>query len=793
MNVSRRWLEAFLRQSLDAHDVSRRLAALGAAVDAVEPLHATLGDIVVALVEDVRPHPNADRLRVCTVNDGGPERRSVVCGAPNVTAGRKYPFAPIGATLPGGLRIEQRKLRGELSQGMLCSARELEVGSDADGLWDLGDVEAAPGTRLVDAVPLADDRLVVDVTPNRPDLLGHKGVARELAFSLGVAYRLPAIPGADAVEVPPFRKPAGERSAATGGVRIAIDDPDGCARFHAAVVQGVTVGPSPLWLRQRLEAVGVRSINNVVDATNYVMLELGQPMHAYDLATLEGPELVARRAVAGEKLVTLDGVERTLDDQMTVIADAGRVVGVAGVMGGRDTEVSERTTDLVLECAWFTPSRIRRTRRALGLSSEASYRFERGVDRWNGAEAMRRCIEIIVATAGGRVADAPVDVHPDATHPPRIFLRLARVAQVLGLPLAQHDVERALVAIGATVVAKPDDGRLAVDVPGWRPDLTAEIDLVEEVARVHGYDRLPDELRPFRVGALPDAPAVPVLRRLTDGLVAEGLCEVVSLPFGPAASDRSVGLLNPLADTGAYLRERLLPGLVAHVERNWNNQTRDVRLFEVGTVFERGAPGERPLERTRVAAVITGGREPFHWANPDAPDVDRWDGKGLAEAVAALAFPGTPWHVQGDAFEARDGDGRPVGWAGPLRADAPPWAAPLFGVEIDVALVAPERIVVRPLPTTPAATRDLSLVVEDGLGVARIAEVIRATAGDLLESARVTAEYRGASVGEGRRSVTFRLTCRAPDRTLRDQEVDELEQRVLGALATELGLARRGA
>ncbi|HEX5634741.1 MAG TPA: phenylalanine--tRNA ligase beta subunit-related protein, partial [Gemmatimonadales bacterium] len=293
MNVSRRWLEAFLRRPLDAHDVSRRLAAHGAAVDAVEPVHAALGDIVVALVEEVRPHPNADRLRLCLVNDGGAERRHVVCGAPNVTAGRKYPFAPVGSTLPGGLKLEQRKIRGELSQGMLCSARELEVGLEADGIWEL-DTDAAPGTRLVDAVPLVDDRLVVDVTPNRPDLLGHKGVARELAASFGVPYRLPAIPGTEAFDIPAIRKPAGEPSASTGGVTITIDDRDGCARFHAAVIKGVKVGPSPLWLRQRIEAVGSRSINNVVDATNYVMLELGQPMHAYDLATLQGPALVAR-------------------------------------------------------------------------------------------------------------------------------------------------------------------------------------------------------------------------------------------------------------------------------------------------------------------------------------------------------------------------------------------------------------------------------------------------------------------------------------------------------------------
>ncbi|HEX5633874.1 MAG TPA: phenylalanine--tRNA ligase beta subunit-related protein, partial [Gemmatimonadales bacterium] len=424
---------------------------------------------------------------------------------------------------------------------------------------------------------------------------------------------------------------------------------------------------------------------------------------------------------AGETLVTLDGVERKLDTGMTVIADASRVVGVAGVMGGRDTEVSDATADVVLECAWFSPSGIRRTRRALGLATDASYRFERGVDRWNGAEALRRCIELVLATAGGTVADAPVDVHPEVVHPPRIFLRLARVAQVLGLTLTLHEVERALVAIGATVVAKPDDGRLAVDVPGWRPDVTAEIDLIEEIARIHGYDRLPDELRPFRVGALADDPATPVLRRLRDGLVAEGLAEVVSLPFGPPEGEASVALLNPLADTGAYLRERLLPALRAHVERNWNNQVRDVRLFEVGTVFERGAPGERPRERTRVAAVVTGAREPAHWTAPEAPDVDRWDAKGLAEAVAVLAFPGARWHVQGDAWVAEDGEGRTVGWAGSLAADSPPWAAPLFAVEMDVALVPAERVRVAPLAVTPAATRDLSLVVPDGLASERLA------------------------------------------------------------------------
>ncbi len=798
MNVSRRWLERFLRRSLDAQDISTRLAAQGAAVDVIEPLHAGLGDIRVALVEDVKPHPNADRLRVCTVFDGSAERRQVVCGAPNVVAGGKYPFAAVGATVPVGkggapMRIEKAKLRGERSEGMLCSARELGVGTDADGLWEL-DTDAAPGTPLLEAMPLDDDRLVVDVTPNRPDLLGHKGIARELAASLNLPYRLPQLGTASlAPDVPPVLRATGVREAITGPLRIAIEDPEGCARFHAAVVRGVKVGPSPAWLRLPLEAVGVRSINNVVDATNYVMLELGQPMHAYDLATLSGPSLVARRALDGEKLTTLDGIERTLDAGTTVIADASRAVGIGGIMGGADTEVRDTTTDLALEAAWFDPARTRRARRALGLSTEASYRFERGVDRWNAAEAMRRCLEIILLTAGGTVEGSPVDLHPVVANPPRIFLRLARVEQVLGLDLGQHEVERCLVAIGATVVAKPDDARLAVDVPGWRPDLVAEIDLVEEVARMHGYDRVPTELRPFRVGSLPDALMVAAKARVRAGLVAEGLLEVVSLPFTTPEGEASVPLLNPLADTGAHLRRRLLPTLARHVERNWNNHVRDVRLFEVGTVFERSAPGARPGEQLRVGLVVTGAREPAHWTTASGPDVDAWDLKGLAEVAGALAHPGATWHVEGDHLMARLKDGSTVGWAGRLQADAPPWAGALFGIEIDITDTARVPVRVTPLPTTPAIERDVSLLMPDGEPATAAGHLIRDAAGDLLEGVRIIAEYRGASVGKGRRSVTFRLTFRAPDRTLRDADVDPIEQKVLGVLQQELGLERRGA
>ena len=494
MNVSLRWLEEFLRRPLDVKDVTERLAMLGAPVDTVEPLHTDLHDIIIGLVEDVRPHPNADRLRVCVVNDGTEERRNVVCGAANVSAGHKYPFAPVGATLPGGLRIEKRKLRGENSEGMLCSARELGLGQNGDGLWELG-TPALPGSRLLEAIPLADHRLVVDVGPNRPDLLGHKGLARELAASYGVPFRLPLIPGTPSIDMPPVRRVG--NTGEVGGVRTATEDSEGCPRLLAAVINRVKVGPSPEWLARRLETAGVRSINNVVDATNCVMLELNQPMHAYDVARLRGPSVVARRAQPNEVVVTLDGMERKLTPEMTVIADDGGAIGVAGVMGGAATEVTSETVSVFLECAYFAPAGIRRTRRALGLSTEASYRFERGIDRWGGVEALRRCIEIIGATAGGELVGAPVDVGPGPTNPPRIFLRPIRVTQLLGVELPWESLENYLVAVGATLVSKPEDGRIAVEAPSWRPDLTREVDLIEEIARLHGSEKFPSDLRPF--------------------------------------------------------------------------------------------------------------------------------------------------------------------------------------------------------------------------------------------------------------------------------------------------------
>lgn len=789
MNVSRRWLEAFLRRPLESADVASRLAALGATVDAIEELHPGLGQVVVAVVREVRPHPNADRLRLCDVDDGSGTAWNVVCGAPNVTAGSKYPFAPVGATLPGGLTLEKRKIRGEVSEGMLCSARELGLGQEHDGILELT-TEAAPGTPFLEVFDLADERLVVDVTPNRPDLLGHKGVARELAFSFGTTFRLPAVPGSDGPAMPtPVRAGA---EATTGGVRVAIEDPIGCPRFLGAVMRGVRVGASPEWLRARVEAVGMRSINNIVDATNCVMFELNQPMHAYDVARLKGPAVIARRARAGERLTTLDGTDRALAPSMTVIADADGAIGVAGVMGGAHSEVSPETTDLFLECAYFEPQGVRAARRQLGLSSEASYRFERGVDLWNGPEVLRRAVEIIQATAGGTLDGEPVDLFPQVSHPPRIFLRPSRVAQVLGVEVAWDAIERYLVAIGATVVSKPEDGRIAVDVPGWRPDLVAEIDLVEEVARLHGYDDFPTELRPFRVGDLPNAPSEGIDAAIRRGLVAEGLYEVQTLPLGPEDGPESVRLLNPLSAEEGFMRTALLPSLVRRVEGNWAAHTRDVRLFEVGTVFLRGEAGMPPREERRVAGVLTGAREPAHWSSAGkSPDVDHWDLRALFEAAAALAYPASMVQVEGGEWVACAPGGRIVGRALALEADAPPWAAAVVGFEILVDAIPRSTPAFVALPVNPAVTRDLSLLVPAGATAADLGEAIRSAGGRLLEAVVVLDEYRGSGVPAGHRGLAFRLRYRAPDRTLRDKEVDASVTKVLKVLRERHGIELR--
>ena len=799
MIVSRRWLEALLGggHALEGKDIADRLARQVAPVDGVVPIHQDLRDVLIARVVEVRPHPNADRLTLCQVDAGGGQPLEVVCGASNVQAGKMYPFAPVGATLPGGLKLERRKIRGVESNGMLCSAKELGLGSDHAGILEL-ETKAPPGTPFLEAIPVADEQIVIDVSANRPDLLCHKGVARELAASLGTTVKLPPIPSAGA-------KPAVSRKdhGVVDGVEVRVEDPEGAPRYLIAVIRGVTVGPSPAWLAARLQSIGQRSINNIVDATNYILFEINQPLHAFDLAKLRGPAVVVRRAQPNEEIVTLDGVRRRLTVEITAICDAERPTIIAGVMGSAESEVTESTTDIVLEAAYFEPTRIRRTRRALGLSSESSYRFERGIDMLGMPDALSRAIDLIRAVAGGEVREAPIDIWPEPHKPRSVFLREARVNHLLGVPVPRKEVERLLTAVG--FVAAPKDGRLAVQIPGWRPDVTREVDLIEEVARLRGYDSFPDELRPYRPGTVPDAPTDLTLGRIRQQLIKSGggLLEARTLPLGPADGPGAVRVQNPLSEEEAHLRSRLLPGLVRRIEHNWSSGQRDVRLFEVGTVFLKGQ-GPRPIEELHLGIVLTGARHPAHWSDGVAshqdaklPDMDLWDLKRHFELAVGVAAPACDVQpaANGVGWVAvmKESGGEPVGTAMPLEADAPRWAAPLFGLEVRITIEPAPVARYLPLPTQPPVVRDLSLVVPGGVTAAAVEAVLRPQGGTLLERLDVLDEYRGPGLPEGTRGVTWRCRFRDPARTLTEREIDALISRMLKALEEQLDVRRRQA
>jgi phenylalanyl-tRNA synthetase beta chain len=805
MNISYRWLQSLVPGLKETpQELADRLAMYGAPVDALEAVGEGLRQIIIARVVEAKRHPNAERLSVCKVDAGTGTLLNVVCGAPNVRADRYYPFAPVGASLPDGMEIGRRKIRGEESQGMLCSARELALGRDHEGILELVG-EFTPGESFIQAVGLDDYRIVVDVTPNRPDLLSHYGVARELAPGGESDIVLYSFAKDDSSERPTLTPKRVSNDGELGGIRIRIDDAEACPRYMASRVRGVRVGPSPEWLAMRLRAIGQRPINNVVDATNYVLHELGQPLHAFDAQKLGGSAIVVRRARAGEKLTTLDGVERTLQSSMLVIADADKATAIAGVMGGQFSEVEQDTTDVLIECAHFERKQVRETRRALGLSTDASYRFERGVDPTGMERALRRVTELIAAIAGGTADQQIADVYPIEFEQRKLQLRWTRVRQVLGLQLTGDELERLLAPIGFRPLQR-DREITELEVPGHRWfDVLEEIDLVEEVARRYGYEQFPAELGAFRPSTVPDSELSQLEDRMRDRLVGRGLLEARTAGFAPEA-EGDVTLMLPLSSAESRLRRAVLPALLHRVEYNFTRGTRDVRLFEIGTAFERTADGERPNETTRLAIALTGARAPQHWTG-SAGEFEIWDLKGMLEELAlALGYElrteltstiagVSPLLERGSAFELWQ-EGRAVGQGGLIAAkaiDAPAWAAPVFGLELVLdTKSAHAHGRHQPLPVYPAIEQDLALLVPENISAATVTEAIRGGGGALLEEMGLFDLYRGKGIPEGTRSLAYRLRFRAPDRTLTDAEAVTAVQRVLKRLKDEYGIERRG-
>jgi phenylalanyl-tRNA synthetase beta chain len=795
MNISYRWLLS-IAPTIEGtpREIADRLGLLGAPVDELSLRGERLGDILIGRVEAVRSHPNADRLRLCMVAAGG-ELLQVVCGAPNVVAGGTYPFAPVGAVLPGGMEIRKAKIRGETSEGMLCSASELGLGRDHSGIMALAG-EWEPGSHLVDSLlELQDALLVLDVTPNRPDLLSHLGVARELAPGGEGDIRFAAF----ADRAPELEYLDAEREAAGERVRIGIEDPTDCPRYIGVVVEHIRVGPSPEWLAARLRSVGLRPINNVVDATNYVLHELGQPLHAFDLDRVEGPEIKVRRAVSGETLRTLDGVDRELAPSMLVIADGSRPVALAGVMGGQETEVTAATTRILIECAVFDPKRVRAGARALGLSTEASQRYERGVDPEGQRRAVERVIDLILATAGGSVVQPALDVHPRPHRRPIVALRGERVRQVLGIDARPEEISALLKPIGFGV--RGDGPTLEVEVPPFRPDVTREIDVIEEIARRRGYDSFDSELRGFRPGVVPLDP-LEEQRRAVHALFGRwGFLEARTAAFASAADGR-VPLLNPLSAEESHLRDDLISGLLRLVEHNWAHGVRSVRLYETGSVFQAGER-ELPDESVRLAATFTGPRRPPHWKDAGDP-YDVWDLKGLIGDLVdqfggSLSEPagetGFPQLDPAESFTILSPDGRVVGAGGrvlPSAIDAPAWADPVWAIEVPLQPAGRAGdTVFRDLPAFPSVERDIALLVPGPIVAAQVETVIARNVGPELESMRPFDVYEGENIGAGNRSIAWRLRYRHPERTLTDAEVDASIDRVVRALQEELGVQRR--
>ncbi len=810
MRVPLSWLREYVSFDLSPRELAEHLTMRGMEVSAIEITGAEWSDVVVGRLLEVQRHPNADTLwltRVVT-SDGG-EPMEVVCGAQNLEVGQLVPVALPGAVLPGDRRIERSKIRGVVSNGMLCSARELELGTDADGIHILGTAdEYRLGTDL--RTIFGEVVLDVDVKPNRGDALSMVGLAREIAAFTGGALRTPS------VRVVETDEPAG------GHVNVTIDDPDLCPRFTARWFDGVRNGASPEWMQRRLLAAGMRPISAVVDVTNYVMHELGQPMHAYDGDTVPDGTIVVRRARAGEQLVTIDHEERALDERMLVIADASRPIGLAGIMGGEATEVGESTTRVILESAIFHGPTIRNTARRLALRSEASMRHEKGIGWDLPRLAVDRAAQLITEITGAQVASGIVDNDPEPKPLVQVAVDLARTERLLGIGLSAQHVAELLEPLGFGVT---DDGggHLTVAVPPHRLDVVLAADAAEEIARAHGYDLIPGTLPttvlpPFRPD--PSGPRNRV-RRVLAGL---GLDETITHALiGPddlrrtgydATDQHVVRVANPLSEEHALLRPVLYPSLLASLAENVRQRRLDAWLFEMGKTYHHDPSGTRgPLgaetagkgryEVWHLGVALMGPRTP-RTPGDQPPDADVADLKGVVEALhEALGAPlpayrpeeGEERHPHlhpGRAARLVDSAGHPYGSVGEVHpAIAAAWGIPGRPVIASLSLprllaLVPDELRARPIPAAQPVDRDLAVVVDESTPVGELLRIVRMTAGPMLAGARLFDEYRGTQIGAGRVSYAIALRFQ-PDAAGDEKAIEKAMNRIRGSVRHHLG------
>ena len=795
MKIPLSWLKEYVDFEDTVEGLADKLTFSGVEVEGIERLGGGVPGVVVGEVLGIEKHPNADKLTLCRVNFGGPAEMTVVCGAPNVAVGGKYPFAPLGVALPCGITIEKRKVRGVFSEGMLCAEDELGISDHHEGLIVL-DAAWAPGTPLAEVLGPPETVIEVEITPNRPDCLSLLGLAREVAALYGTKVK---VPDTTLAESPPAVEKA---------TSVVVEDLTDCPRYTARILQDVKVGSSPDWMKRRLEAAGIRAINNIVDITNYVMLECGQPLHAFDQKLLAEGRIVVRHPKPGEKILTLDGVERALEPQMLVIADAQKPLAIAGVMGGEHSGINESTTDVLLESANFRPASVRATSKKLGMLSDASYRFSRGVDSELAEFGSRRAAKLICELAGAKVLKGVVDVRSEPRKPQTVVCRPARLEALLGLSATPEDIASLFESLELKVRRHSPEA-IEVEVPSFRGDLTREADLIEEYARIYGLKKLPP-VRPMAtiVPGADDKPAQ-AQARLRAVLAGLGLQQIMNYSFladrlldlfDKDGAPARVRLANPLTAEHTVMRDALLPQMAETIGLNVSRQVSEAAFFETGRIFRLGPDG-RPSEEDHVAIGLFGpvGRTGLdRFRAVDEQEMFLWI-KGLWEQAAAalnlravkLRPADRPWSAPGRGMEIVV-DGAAVGWLGLLKAEiAKEWRIhePVGLLEAGVKPLVKDIATIHgltPPPSYPSIRRDAALIMGLDVRHERVLEVARAAAPPELEKIELFDIYQGKNLGPGRKSMAYAFTYRSPRGTLTDEQANGFQQQVNAALKAQL-------
>jgi len=794
MNISYNWLKQYIDIDLSPVDLAQKLTAIGLEANIVEQFPEFFKSIRVGYVISREKHPDADKLSVCQVDMGDEEPHQIICGAPNVAVGQKVPVATIGTTFPNGMVIKKAKLRGVFSSGMICSERELELSENHDGIMVLDDATEL-GTDMTRYLSGNDVSLELDLTPDRSDALGHIGVARDLSALLNIPMHKPEF---KLIENGP---------ATSDLLKVEIQSTDACPRYAARIVNNVKISESPTWLRQRLQTAGIRSINNVVDAANYVLMETGHPLHTFDSRYIEGGSIIVRMANENEKITTLDGKERKLDSSVLLICDANKPIAVAGVMGGENSEVKDDTTDLVLESAYFNPVVVRRGARKLQLSTDASHRFERGTDPNGIPFALDRLASLIIEVAGGELTKGQVDSYPEEIQPVEVAFRAPRCNKILGTQIAAQTMKTILTGLGMSVKDSGDQAFI-VTIPTFRPDITREIDLVEEVGRIYGYDNIPTPEH-FSIANKTSKTTPDQMReKVMDHLAATGFNQIfgnslVSVDEHPTVlgDEEALVLANPLSREMATMRTSLFPGVIKAAVYNVNRRQSDLKLFEIGqvstldTTIDTGA-----REQTHLALIISGELQNQQWSQPPV-NADLFHLKGLLAALFAdlfkerIGFVSVDHPLFPDALSIVQNE-KKIGILGKLREDQTD-SKLVNGIYAELYL--PESLGLKNeikyenISVFPSVERDLSFMVDSSVMYTDLEKVINENAGKYLIYSRLYDIYEGKSIASGKKSLTFRLVFQNKTRTLTEKEIDKDFRRILRGLEDAYNATQREA